>query len=126
MHDADPDSKLAEQVGEDYHNANLTPKQVAMLEFAESLTVDPGNTKAAYVEELKSVGWADEDIVDIVHITCLFNYMDRLADGLGVELQPDKGWEPLLEKLAFKDDSTPKEFGQLAQAPKSQPVVTGD
>ena len=126
MHNADPDSQLAEQVGEDYHNANLTPKQVAMLEFAESLTLDPGNTKAAYVEELKSVGWIDEDIVDIVHITCLFNYMDRLADGLGVELDTDRGWEPLLEKLAFKDDSTPKEFGKLAQAPISQPVVTGD
>ena len=126
MHNADPDSQLAEQVGEDYHNANLTPKQVAMLEFAESLTLDPGNTKAAYVEELKSVGWTDEDIVDIVHITCLFNYMDRLADGLGVELDSDRGWEPMLEKLAFKNDSTPKEFGKLARTPKSQAVASGD
>ena len=126
MHNADPNSQLAEQAGEDYHNANLTPKQVAMLEFAESLTLDPGNTKAAYVEELKSVGWVDEDIVDIVHITCLFNYMDRLADGLGVELDSDRGWEPMLEKLAFKDDSTPKDFGKLAPAPKSLPLATGD
>ena len=126
MHNVDPDSQLAEQVGEDYHNANLTPKQVAMLEFAESLTQDPGNTNAAYVEELKAVGWTDEDIVDIVHITCLFNYMDRLADGLGVELDSDRGWEPMLEKLAFKDDSTPKEFGKLARTPKSQAVASGD
>ncbi len=126
MHNADPDSQLAEQVGDDYHNANLTPKQVAMLEFAESLTLDPGNTKAEYVEELKSLGWTDGNIVDIVHITCLFNYMDRLADGLGVELQPDRGWEPMLEKLAFKDDSTAKEFRKLAPTPESQPVVTGD
>ena len=126
MHNADPDSQLAEQAGDDYHNANLTPKQVAMLEFAESLTIDPGNTKAAYVEELKSVGWADEDIVDIVHITCLFNYMDRLADGLGVELDSNRGWEPMVEKLAFKDDSTPKEFGKLAPTPKSKSAVSGD
>ena len=126
MHNADPDSQLAEQGGDDYHNANLTTKQVAMLEFAESLTVDPSNTKAAYVEELKSVGWTDEDIVDIVHITCLFNYMDRVADGLGVELESDKGWEPMLEKLAFKDDSTAKEFGKLAKTPKTQAAVSGD
>ena len=68
-HNADPDSQLAEQVGDGYHDANLTHKQVATLEFAESLTLGPGNTKGAYVEELKNVGWADADIVDIVHIT---------------------------------------------------------
>ena len=72
------------------------------------------------------MGWADEDIVDIVHITCLFNYMDRLADGLGVELDSDRGWEPMLDKLAFKDDSTPKEFGKLAKTPKSQAAVSAD
>ena len=117
LRNADPGSQLAEQVGDDYHNANLTPKQVARLEFAESLTVDPGNTKAEYVEELKAFGWADEDIVDIVHITCLFNYMDRLADGLGAELDTDRGWEPMIENLTFLNDSTPKEFGKLVPAP---------
>ncbi len=117
LRNADPGSQLAEQVGDDYHNANLTPKQVAMLEFAESLTVDPGNTKAEYVEELKAFGWADEDIVDIVHITCLFNYMDRLADGLGAELDTDRGWEPMIAKLSFLNDSTPKDFYKLVPAP---------
>ena len=117
LRNADPGSQLAEQVGDDYHNANLTPKQVAMLEFAESLTVDPGNTKAEYVEELKAFGWSDEDVVDIVHITCLINYMDRLADGLGAELDTDRGWEPMIENLSFLNDSTPKEFGKLVPAP---------
>jgi uncharacterized peroxidase-related enzyme len=126
LHNADPDSQLAEQVGDDYHNANLTHKQVAMLEFAESLTLDPGNTKGAYVEELKNVGWADADIVDIVHITCLFNYMDRLADGLGAELDSDRGWESMFEKLSFKDDSTAKEFAKIAKAPSPQATVSGD
>jgi len=32
----------------------------------------------------------------------------------------------MLEKLAFKDESTPKEFGKLADAPKSQAVPSGD
>ena len=34
----DPESQLAEQLGENYHDAGLPPKQVAMLEFAEFLT----------------------------------------------------------------------------------------
>lgn len=126
LRNADPDSQLAEQVGDDYHDANLTPKQVAMLEFAESLTVDPGNAKEEYVEGLRALGWADEDIVDIVHITCLFNYMDRLADGLGAELQDDRGWEPMLDKLSFKDESTLKGFGTIVSTPSSQPVPSGD
>ena len=126
LRNADPDSQLAEQVGAEYHNANLTPKQVAMLEFAESLTVDPGNTKEEYVEGLRALGWADEEIVDIVHITCLFNYMDRLADGLGAELDSDRGWEDMLGKLSFKGDSTPKDFGKIVPTPSSRPVASGD
>ena len=126
LRNADPDSQLAEQIGDDYHNANLTPKQVAMLEFAESLTVDPGNAKEEYVAGLRDLGWTDEDVVDIVHITCLFNYMDRLADGLGAELDSDRGWEHMHEKLSFKGDSTPKDFGKIVPTPSSQPVASGD
>ncbi len=126
LRNADPDSQLAEQVGDDYRNTNLTPKQVAMLEFAESLTVDPGNSKQEYVEGLRDLGWADEDIVDIVHITCLFNYMDRLADGLGAELDSDRGWEQMLGKLSFRGDSTSKDFGKIVPTPSSQPVASGD
>ena len=111
----DPESRLAEQAGADYRNAGLTPKQVAMLEFAEFLTVDPGNMKAEFVQGLRDVGWADEDVVDIVHITALYNYMVRIADGLGVEI--DAAWEPMVEKLSFRDSTTPKEVGVIVAAP---------
>jgi hypothetical protein len=39
--------------------------------------------------------------VDIVHITAHYNYMVRIADGLGVELDIGRGWEPMAEKLSF-------------------------
>ena len=85
-----------------------------MLEFAESLTLDPGNSKSQYVAELRSHGWTDEDVVDIVHITCLFNYLDRVADGLGAELDPSRGWQTMAEKLSFLDQSTPKAWATRA------------
>lgn len=110
----DPNSQLARQLGGNYRNAGLTPKQVAMLEFAEFLTVDPANMTAANVQELRDVGWADEDIIDIVHIVALFNYMVRVADGLGIELETAKGWEPLAEKLSFQGKTTPKSFDNIA------------
>ena len=85
-----------------------------MLEFTEFLTVDPANMKAEFVEGLREVGWTDEDIVDIVHITAYYNYMVRIADGLGVELQVGRGWEALAERLSFRDETAPKTFGKIA------------
>lgn len=60
-----------------------------MLEFAEFLTFTPSSTSQSHVDNLREIGWSDEDIVDIVHITGMFNYLVRVADGLGVELPPD-------------------------------------
>ena len=94
----------------------LTDKQVAMLEFAEHLTLDPANITAAHHEELRSHGWRDADIVDMVHIVALYSYMVRVADGLGVELEPGRGWEDVEERLPFKDASTPKTFHTIESA----------
>ena len=88
-----------------------------MLEFAEHLTVDPANVKREHVQGLRDAGWADEDIIDIVHITALYNYMVRVADGLGVELETGLGWEGLVEKLPFRDDVAPRSFGKVVVGP---------
>lgn len=40
------------------------------------------------LEFLQQYGFSEENVVDIVLITCVFNFMNRLADGLGVELDP--------------------------------------
>ena len=65
---------------------------MAMLEFAEFLTVSPSNVTAEAVDELRNVGWTDEDIVDITHITALFNLaglrqVDVIGNADGVHLQ---------------------------------------
>jgi uncharacterized protein YciW len=88
-------------------------KQVAMLAFAEHLTLDPATITLDHHEELRSHGWQDADIVDMVHIVSLYSYMVRVADGLGVELEPGRGWEPLADRLPFKESSTPKEFRMI-------------
>ena len=87
-----------------------------MLEFAEHLTLDPANITAAHHDELRDEGWKDADIVDMVHIVALYSYMVRVADGLGVELEPGRGWEEVEERLPFKDDSTPKSFSAIEGA----------
>lgn len=49
------------------------------------------------VAELRSLGLIDEQILSVVGITCLFNFMNRLADGLGVDIEAERqramdGW----------------------------------
>ncbi len=48
------------------------------------------------VEGLRSVGLSDEQILATVAITCVFNFMNRLADGLGVEIP--EGREAILSQ----------------------------
>ena len=42
------------------------------------------------VEELRALGLSDEQVLSVVLITCVFNFMTRLADGLGVEVPPGR------------------------------------
>ena len=42
------------------------------------------------VETLRGLGLSDEQILSVVLITCVFNFMTRLADGLGVEVPPGR------------------------------------
>ena len=39
---------------------------------------------------LRELGMSDEQILSVVGITCLFNFMNRLADGLGVDIGPER------------------------------------
>ncbi len=78
--------ELTQQLKDNYREADLTEAELAMLEFAELLTIQPANVVESDIERLREVGWVDEDIVDIVHQTAMYNYMVRVADGLGVEL----------------------------------------
>ena len=58
-----------------------------MLDFAVKLTREPRSMKRDDVEVLRAAGFSDEAIHDIVQITGLFAYYNRLADGLGIELE---------------------------------------
>lgn len=74
---------------EDFRCADLTSADRAMLEFSVELTAKPGSMTREHVEELRDHGFSDEAIHDIVQVTALFNYYNRIADGLGIDDEPD-------------------------------------
>ena len=76
----------------DYRGAELSSTDRVMLEFAEKLTRTPGAVSSEDVDQLRLEGFNDAAIHDIVQVTALFNYFGRLADGLGIEPEPE--WRP--------------------------------
>ena len=82
----------------DYTRADLDPQTRAMLDFAASLTREPSSMRESDVQSLRELGLSDEQILSVVLITCVFNFMTRLADGLGVEFPP-RGQEAIMDWL---------------------------
>ncbi len=68
----------------DYRRAGLSEKHMAMLDFVVKLTLDPVTVAEEDIDELRAVGFSDEDTWDIIEITAMFNYTNRLMSGAGV------------------------------------------
>ena len=58
-----------------------------MLDYVVKLNKEPWNMLKADVQSLRNAGFSDEGILDIVQVAGYYAYANRLADGLGVELE---------------------------------------
>ncbi len=63
-----------------------------MLKYAVKLTLEPWGMTKTDVEALQQHGFHDAEILDINQVTGYFAFVNRLADGLGVELE--SFWRP--------------------------------
>lgn len=59
------------------------------MDFAIKLTRTPEDARREDLEPLREHGLEDEDIFVLVHVIGYFNHINRVADGLGVDLEPD-------------------------------------
>jgi uncharacterized peroxidase-related enzyme len=73
----------------DYRQAELDSRTRALLDYCVKLTRTPKACDGSDIDALRTAGWSDAAIHDAVQVTGFFNYYDRLADGLGVEPEPD-------------------------------------
>lgn len=78
------DSDTASQLLSDHTQADLPPADHAMLDFSVKVTLDPAGLTEQDLEGLREAGFTDDQIVSIVLVTCLFNFMNRIANSLGV------------------------------------------
>ena len=82
------DDALVAALEVDWRTAPVSDADRAMLAYATRLTSEPWSVTAGDVEALRRAGFSDAAILDICQITSYFAFVNRLADGLGVELEP--------------------------------------
>jgi len=76
---------LVHAIVRDWRSAPLPAPERALCAYAERLTRQPAAMSGQDVQALRDAGWSDEAIHDATQIIGFFNYINRVADGLGVE-----------------------------------------
>jgi len=83
------DYDLVMKIARDFRSAGLDEEDLAMLEYAEKITVHGEEIDQADIEKLRRAGWTEREILDIAALTCYRIFISRMADALGVELTED-------------------------------------
>jgi alkylhydroperoxidase family enzyme len=74
----------------DLDRAPITPAERKLLDFVETLTRHAYRITDEQVQELRDVGWSDEQIAEAVYDGALFNLFVRLADAFDIHPPPDR------------------------------------
>lgn len=67
---------------------SLSPRQRALAEVAEKLSATPTRMVESDWQPLHNLGFDDRACLEVAHIVGIFNYLTRLADGFGLQLEP--------------------------------------
>jgi len=78
------DQELVAALEDDYRKAPISEQEKVMLDYVVQITRDATRISPADHERLRSVGFDDQGILQITLIASWFNYINRVADALGV------------------------------------------
>jgi len=78
------DEELVVALQDDYKTALISEQDRAMLDYVAQLTRDATGISRKNHERLRAVGFDDRGILQITLIASWFNYINRVADALGV------------------------------------------
>lgn len=78
---------LKKQLTSDFRSAEIAFLDRLILGYAEMITLRAHAITRDHIDSLRAEGLTDLMLHDIVQVTAYFNYVNRIADGLGVELE---------------------------------------
>lgn len=93
LRDLTSDPILVDALMSNYRHARVTAKERRMLDFVVKVTTSSETCSENDVKALRKDGWTDEDVMDIVEVTAMFNFTNRVANALG--------WKPNSEYHGF-------------------------
>ena len=78
--------RVIDVVLSNWRRAELSPRELALAEFASNLTVSPDRANEADLDSLRDAGLTEAEIFETVQIVAIFNATNRLNAGLGVKV----------------------------------------
>lgn len=78
---------MIEDLKVDHTKVDLSPREQALLDYAAKLTRTPWDVQEGDLAPLREAGLSDRDILDANLTVAYFAYVNRLAQGLGVEVE---------------------------------------
>ncbi len=78
---------MADAVIRDVRSAPLSARERAIADYATKLALYPSDMAEADVARLREVGLSDGEILDVCQVAAYFSFVNRMAQGLGVELE---------------------------------------
>jgi uncharacterized peroxidase-related enzyme len=88
------DEKMVATLREDYAQAQISRQDRVMLDYVVQLTKDATRITPQDHDKLRAVGFDDTAILQITLIASWFNYINRVADSLGVGRGKREDWYP--------------------------------
>lgn len=76
--------------GKGPHPEHATDRERAMLDYAMALTHRPAEMTAEHLQPMRTAGMSDAEILDANQVAAYFAYVNRMVDGLGVELESSR------------------------------------
>lgn len=87
LRDEVEDQEMVDRFAVDWRSAGLDEATTALLELAEKLTDECSTVTAEDIEVLRSHGFDDRGISSCVQVVSYFNYINRIAEGLGASAE---------------------------------------
>jgi uncharacterized peroxidase-related enzyme len=70
--------------------APIKPAMVPVLNFIKKLTLSPTHMTQADADAVYAAGWSERALYDAIQICCLYNFMNRFVEGIGLTPIPEQ------------------------------------
>lgn len=101
---------LIESLIEDIDKTDIEDNFKPVLKYVKKLTLEPDKITKADAEAVLNAGWSERALYDALVICCTWNFMNRLVEGLGLDVSPEQ-YKDSAKMLKGGYDEVIKQFG---------------